>query len=304
MGLTHDGGTRNEQGDGVREGKPVAVIHLDLDGATHIYRAHGWPYDRHDDQLFVSGLRHALDVFDQAGVRATLFVIAEDVDHRGKREALRDAVRRGHEIASHSLTHRSLTALPLDEKRREVFESRERLAAELKVHVGGFRAPGFDMDRATLELLAEAGYAFDSSLFPTARSAHRVGVSRVAATPHHPLGAHALLELPLPAYRPLPMPFHPSYSLVFGTWYFRLGLKRFRRTGAPFVLLFHLTDFADPLPRRQLPKWSAALFTLSYLSRQWKVRRCQEMLALVRRNYRLVSTGQLIASRSTTPGVI
>ena len=35
-----------------------AAIHLDLDGATDIFRVHGWPYPEEDgpDPLFDSGL--------------------------------------------------------------------------------------------------------------------------------------------------------------------------------------------------------------------------------------------------------
>lgn len=272
----------------------LATVHLDLDGTAQIFSAHGWEWKFPTDSIFNTGLPRALDVFERAGIHATLFVIAEELRDPRKRELLRDAVARGHAIASHSLTHRKLTALAHDEKRREIFESREQIAAALGMVAPGFRAPGFDIDRETFELLDDAGYAYDSSVFPTAAFARRLGVGRVADSPHPPLSNRRLLELPLPAYRPLPTPFHPSYSLVLGMWYFRIGMRRFRRTGAPLVLLFHLTDFADPLPRAQLPGWPAAFFTLSYLSRERKIRRCQQMLDHVRRHYAVVSTESLL----------
>ena len=108
-----------------------AAVHLDLDGGAHVFRAHGWRYEAAADPLFETGLRTALDFFDEAGVRATLFVIAEDLALPFKRELIRDAVRRGHDIASHSLTHRDLTTLGRAEKWREIFESRERLAQSM-----------------------------------------------------------------------------------------------------------------------------------------------------------------------------
>lgn len=271
-----------------------ATVHLDLDGAAQIFSAHGWKWRFTDDPIFDTGLPRALDFFEHAGIRATLFVIAAEMRDPQKRELLRDAVARGHEVASHSLTHRKLTALARDEKRREIFESREQLAASLGVAVHGFRAPGFEIDREILELLDEAGFAYDSSVFPTRRFARRLGVAGLATSPHRPLVDRPLLELVLPVYRPLPTPFHPSYSLVFGMWYFGMGMRRFQRTGAPLVLLFHLTDFADPLPRAQLPGSRAAFFTLSYLSRERKVQRCQQMLDLVRRDYEVVATERLL----------
>jgi len=272
----------------------LATIHLDLDSSVHIYRAHGWSYDADDDPLFETGLRRALDFFARAGVCATWFVIAEDLETPRKREALAEIVKQGHEIASHSLTHRKLTALKRDEKRREIFESRELLMRELGVDARGFRAPGFAMDRETFELIDEAGYAYDSSLFPSADFARRLEVDRLSEAPHRPLADRQLVELPLPAYRPLPFPFHPCYSLVMGEWYFRLGLRRFRRGGAPLTLLFHLTDFADPMPEDHLPNPLAKIYTLSHLSGEAKLRRCERMLEMVRREYRLVSTAQLL----------
>jgi peptidoglycan/xylan/chitin deacetylase (PgdA/CDA1 family) len=275
----------------------LATIHLDLDGGVHIYRVNGWRYKAPDDLLFETGLRQALDFFDRAKVRATLFVIAEDLGDPRKRELLSEAVRRGHDIASHSLTHRKLTTLNSDDKRREIFESRERLAQELGVEVRGFRAPGFDTDRESLELIDSAGYSYDSSLFPTPGVARRVGISNLCASPHYPLEDRQLVELPLPAHWPLPFPFHPCYSLVLGEWYFRAGLRRFRRTAAPLVLLFHLTDFADPLPENLLPNRMASLYTLSHINGERKRKRCEQMLELVNRQYELVETKTLLAWR-------
>ncbi len=281
--------------------RPLAAIHLDLDGGAHVYRAHEWKYEADDDPLFETGLRRALDFFGRAGVRATLFVIAEDLNDPRKRELLTEAVREGHEIASHSLTHRRLTAITREEKRREIIESRERLTHELGVVVDGFRAPGFALDREALEMIAEAGYAYDSSLFPTSGLARAIGAGHLSVSPHRPLPGYALVELPMPAHRPLPLPFHPSYSLALGMWYFRLGLRLFRRMGAPLALLFHLTDFADPLPEAYLPNTLAKFYTLSHLSAEAKLRRCEWMLEMVRREYQLVSTAELLDQTAMTP---
>jgi hypothetical protein len=259
-----------------------AVIHLDLDGASAIFRVHGWRFIADRDRLFETGLRHALEFFNRAKAHATLFVIAEDLDHPCKRELIAQAVQQGHEIASHSLTHRKLTALGHDEKRREIFESRERIIAKLGVDVRGFRAPEFDIDYESLDLIDAAGYTYDSSLFPGAKYHRKIGVAKLSASPHRLLENRRLVELPLPAYAPLPAPFHPCYSLVLGTWYFRLGLRRFQQTGSPLVLLFHLTDFSDPVPNDQLPNWWAKFYTLSHISQREKWRRCKQMFELVR----------------------
>ncbi len=278
----------------VPEQKQDACIHVDLDGASAIYAAHNWGRHGCEDRLFETGFLNLLRFFQTAGIHATFFAIAEDLEDGMKRELIREAILRGHEIASHSLTHRLLSTLSRDEKRKEVFESRARLESVLGVAIQGFRAPGFDIDRETLEMIDEAGYRYDSSLFPTKKFARKVEVTDVSISPQVVIPNRRLIELPLPKHNPLPVPFHICYSLVLGAGYFRFGLRRFRQTGAPMVLLFHLTDMADPLGGLHNRSWKEKFFTLSFLRVQEKIFRCKEMVDAVQESYRFVKTEQLL----------
>ena len=273
---------------------PPAVIHVDLDGAAHIFRLHGWTWRGELDMAYTTGVRHALDVFDDFEIRATFFAIAEDLDDPRKTEMLREIVRRGHEIASHSATHALLTELDTAGKRREIRESRSRLEERLDVAVAGFRAPCFSIDAETLDIAADCGYAWDSSI----RAGREVpGLARVATAAAQPwqLADRDFFELPLPGYRPLPFPFHPSYSLVLGYRYFTSGLARHQRSGAPLVLLFHLIDFADPLPAALLRGARQRIFTLSHTTGERKRAACRRMLSRVREAYRFADTPGLLA---------
>lgn len=275
-------------------GRPMAAVHVDLDGARHIYRAHGWSYDQSDDPLFKSGLQGALEVLDQAHVRATLFVIAEDMSDASKRSLVQAAVRAGHEVASHSVTHRRLTDLGLSAKREEIIESRQRLASALGISVQGFRAPGFHIDRECLEAIAEAGYAYDSSLFSSSAAGGRAR----AGAPYRPVPDRPLIELPVPSLGVFSLPFHPSYSLVAGDWYFKACVRNFRRTNAPFILLFHLTDFAEPLRSARIDGWKHQLFTLSYMGAEQKRARCRTMLEIIRSHFTVTTTPELLDALS------
>jgi hypothetical protein len=274
---------------------------MDLDGFTDICRVHGWPCGDDRDALSGSGMGNALEFFSRERIPATLFAIAQDVHDAAKRRRLHEAVTQGHEIASHSVTHRTLTRLSAEEKRREIVDSRATLQDALSVPVRGFRAPGFAVDAESLHFVEEAGYDYDSSLFPGRSGAKRVGLATIPVAPHHPLrGTGRLRELPMPPRASLPFPFHPSYSLVMGNWYFELGLRRVRPNAAPLVLLFHLTDFADPLPAYQLHGWKARLYTLSSISAADKLDRCRRMLEAVRKRYRIVSTAELLRDWTTS----
>ncbi|HEU5153797.1 MAG TPA: polysaccharide deacetylase family protein [Gemmatimonadales bacterium] len=270
------------------------MVHLDLDGYSAICAAHGWGLPTGRDELFLTGLTNALDALAETQVRATLFVIAQDLSDPDKLALLRRAVEQGHEIGSHTVTHRRLTTLSSREKASEIRDSREAIAATLGVPVLGFRAPAFDLDREVIDLVAQAGYRYDSSLFPNTRAARRIGVERVSDWPHRLHPAAELLELPLPRFAPLPVPYHPCYSLVVGTWYFRTGLQRTARIGSPLVLLFHLTDFAEPLAPGAAPGWKRRFFTLSHISATDKRRRCGIMMAEVAGRYQLASTADLL----------
>src|SRR5262249_19249726 len=155
---------------------------------------HGWSYSGASDPLFETGVRGALDFLDDQRIVATFFAIAEDLDDPAKRPVLQEIVRRGHEIGSHSITHRRLRTLPGPERRREVRESRARLEQALGVAVGGFRAPAFDCDASILEEVGAAGYRYDSSLVgeSTGPANLAVGAAPFELTPKGPI------ELPLP----------------------------------------------------------------------------------------------------------
>ena len=257
--------------------KPKAVIHVDLDGARHVFRHHGWKFDGETDPLFETGMANLLDFLQHNELRATLFVIAEQLDHPKQRALLQRAVAAGHEIASHTLTHPELKNLTPEQVREELTTSKQRLESELGVPVRGFRAPSYQINRSTFELLAEAGYTWDSSVFPDAKFAKRLGLLDIGAKPFRPLLDKDVLELPLPA-APGPVPFHPSYSILLGQWYFEWGLKKHRKTGAPLVMLLHLTDFANPLPDGSLTGLKSKLYTLSNKSAPDKRARVQKML--------------------------
>lgn len=276
----------------------AAAVHVDLDGAREIFAAHGWAYRWQDDPIFESGMRNALDAFERHGVHATLFAIADRLDDVRGRALLEEAVRRGHEIASHTCSHPNLTRLDSAAKRREIRESRERLESALGTRVEGFRAPGYSIDREGLDLLAACGYAWDSSAFPTESFATRMGVTVERLQAPVRVAEGGVLELPLPDYRPWPVPFSPSYALTLGSWYFRQGLRRAARDTTSFVLLFHLIDFAEPLPPERLRGVQSRIFTLSHRSAETKVERCGAMMNAVRRHYRIVATRELLDSNT------
>jgi len=282
-----------------------AVVHVDVDGFTDIARGHGWTIDDGPDTIFESGLRALLELFAEADVTATFFTVANSLDDPRKADLLREAVRGGHEIASHTVSHQLLLDASVDEARTEIFESRDRLEQGLQTSVTGFRAPGYQIDRRGVELLEEAGYRWDSSVFPTDAFATRLEAPVEDLTrPGRPFSGLDLCEVPLPDHRPGPFPTTPSYALLLGHPYFSWGLRRAVSRARPFVLLYHLIDVADPLPASRLSGWKQKVFTLSNRSAETKRHRCRIMLNQVQAACDLTSTSALLDGTvgSGTPG--
>ncbi len=279
---------------------PPAVIHIDLDGIPEILKREVPAGNA--DVIYETGVPRFLDLFEAVGLRATFFLIANSLDHPRKRELVQQILRRGHEIASHSLTHPNLWHTDRAGKQREIAGSREKIQQMLSVRVNGFRAPGYCIDPECLDLLSEAGYAWDASVFPNGFFAQRMNrPAEQLRAPHRPRDGSPLVCFPMPDYRPFPLPFNPSYALQLGVWYFRAGLKNFRRKQLPLVLLFHLIDLADPLPAEMINGWKSRYMTLSNVGPAHKAAACRQMLAAVREQFRIVPTSDLLADFQRLP---
>lgn len=274
---------------------PLA-IHVDLDGATQIFRAHGQTFGGSRDTVYMTGMENMLALFDEHGVRATLFVIAEDARDPAKRSLIAQAMTRGHELASHTLTHPNLLRASSVDKQRELVDSKALIEDTFGARVTGFRAPGYAMDAESLGILGRAGYVYDSSAFPTAEFARRFQceVSELAQ-PYRFDRYHGIIELPLPGPAPNAMPLGPSLSLAFAVPAARFTLWRAAQRGVATALLFHLIDFAEPIERAHRGSAKLSLFTLSTRSAAAKRRACGRLLRFARKRFRLTPTLDLLA---------
>ena len=122
--------------------------------------------------------------------KATFFVlgwVAQD-----QPEIVRRIASCGHEIASHGMTHTMIGRLGPGEFRRELLVSRKLLEDLSGGAVIGFRAPTFSITHRTawaLDALVEAGYRYDSSVFPVHHD--RYGVPEAPRWAHLAVGPAA-----------------------------------------------------------------------------------------------------------------
>jgi polysaccharide deacetylase family protein (PEP-CTERM system associated) len=246
-----------------------------------------------------ANFRRLLDLFSGAGVSATCFFlgwIAKRFPH-----LVREAQERGHEVASHGLEHRLVYEMTADEFLADAKASREILEDITGNAVHGYRGPGFSVTEATpwfFERLAEAGYRYDSSVFP-ARRAHG-GL----ATPHlSPYRIHTaagwLTEFPISVTTIFSKRVCFSgggYLRLFPLSFIRRMTGRVLSEGRPAVFYIHPREI-DPLQPR-LPMGLGRKFK-TYVNLKTTEAKLRQLLA----DFEMVSFRDFVAQSGMLPDV-
>ncbi len=189
--------------------RPTHLFSVDLEDWYHVsaFEPHV-PRGRWPDMPARVGdsTRILLDLLDAAGHQATFFVLGWVADREPA--LIREVADRGHEVASHTWWHRRVHSQPREEFLRDIRETRERLEQIIGAAVEGFRAPSFSITSEAawaFEALVEAGYAWDSSVFPIRRPGYGYPGAPVAPyvieTPAGPLREYPLATMAVGQFR-------------------------------------------------------------------------------------------------------
>jgi polysaccharide deacetylase family protein (PEP-CTERM system associated) len=247
--------------------------------------------------------RRTLDFLDEFGVRATFFVlgwVAEAVP-----ELLREVTARGHEVASKGYYHRDIRQLDRQEFRDDVLRARDALQRATGMPVLGYRVPQGWFEKSdlwALEVLAEAGMVYDSSVRLVLRSYASEPWRRF---PHWPqVSGRPFLEVPLSSIRlfGLDLPIAGgNYFRQFPDAFMRRAVAHWNRHyQAPYVMYFHTWELDAEQPRI-----SAA--SLKTRIRQYRnLEKMPAMLGHYFKSYRFTSIAQYFgleagASAQTQP---
>jgi polysaccharide deacetylase family protein (PEP-CTERM system associated) len=208
-----------------------------------------WPafesrVERNTDQL--------LESFGRRGARATFFClgcIAEK--HPALIRRIADA---GHEVGSHGFDHQPIHLMTREAFREDVGRTRKLLEDVSGSPVSGFRAPSFSIRKDTLwalDAVVDAGYAYDSSIFPIRRPDY--GIPDAVRDPHlltTPSG-RSVVELPLTVAcflgRAIPVS-GGGYFRLFPFAVTRWGLSKANREGRPAVFYMHPWEIDSAQP--------------------------------------------------------
>lgn len=108
-----------------------------------------------------------LDLFGEAGIRATFFTLGWVAERHP--ELIRRMVAEGHEVASHGFEHTRVTNQGPEDFRADVRRTRALLEDIAGVPVSGYRAASYSIGRDNLwalDILQEEGYRYSSSIYP------------------------------------------------------------------------------------------------------------------------------------------
>jgi peptidoglycan/xylan/chitin deacetylase (PgdA/CDA1 family) len=225
------------------DGRGAVSVSVDLDPIACYWRIHalpGAPPERARSVVLRRALPRFAELFARHGVRATFFVVGQDLDDDAEgRALLAQLARDGHELGNHTQTHPyDLVRLGRARIEEEIDRAHAAIGACAGEAPHGFRAPGYEISGEVVEAVCARGYRYDSSTFPSlpyyGAKAAIMGVMRAMGRPSgSALGSPGVLAAPRGPYRPaagapyrrgalgiveLPMTVTPLARLpVFGT---------------------------------------------------------------------------------------
>jgi hypothetical protein len=291
--------------------KPVSSISLDLDNLWSYLKtqgASGWESYPSYLEIVVPRILAVLKRCDQ---RITFFIVGKDAELAANKPVLKQIADAGHEIANHSLMHEPWLHLYSREQiHSEIGDAEQAILAATGQATRGFRGPGFSTSPLVREVLAERGYIYDASLFPSAlgpvarlffflnsnlseeEKDRRKGLYGKFSDAFGPLNPFTwqsgLVELPVTTMPLLRLPIHTTYLMFLAQrsgflarlyWGLAVWLCRARKISPS--LLLHPTDFLDVkdvpqlhfFPGMKLPseqKVALVEHTLRTLQGHWK----------------------------------
>lgn len=194
-----------------------------------------------------------LQLFGDCGAKATFFMlgwVAERVP-----QLIREISESGHEVASHGYSHRLVYNQTPKEFREETIRSKSLIEDQAQLPVYGYRAASYSITERSkwaLDILAEQGFIYDSSIFPI-----RHDIYGIPDSPEYPYqlktpDGHSIVEFPLSTARILGMKLP-----IAGGGYFRLypysltkyGLSRINKLNKPFIFYLHPWEIDPEQPR-------------------------------------------------------
>jgi polysaccharide deacetylase family protein (PEP-CTERM system associated) len=197
--------------------------------------------------------RRLLELFAAQKVHATFFIVGWVAQRFPS--LVRDIASAGHELACHSYWHRLIYKLTPEEFREDTRRAKSETEQIAGQAVCGYRAPTYSIVARSLwalDILAELGFTYDSSIFPIHHD--RYGIPEAPRAPFRlvtPSGP--ITEFPITTFRWWGEHNWPvgggGYLRLLPRWYTRLGVKKAWEQGLPIIAYIHPWEIDAGQPR-------------------------------------------------------
>ncbi len=262
-----------------KNNKGTSIFSVDVEDWFHILDVESTPPVARWNDLpgrVERNTHRLLSLCEEHDVRVTFFFlgwVAQRYPH-----LVRETAEKGHEIASHGSSHRLLYRMNPAEVLTDMVDSRRLLEDLSGTQVRGYRAPGFSVRNEApwfFETLLEAGFTYDSSVFPGPRGhggmrSNRLGPYTVS------LRGKEIVELPVSLIRVA------GRNICFsGGGYLRLFPYRLVRrlasktlaSGRPVMFYIHPREIDPRHPRLPMNRVREFKSYVNLASTEGKIRR-------------------------------
>ncbi len=236
-----------------------------------------------------------LDLLAVHRVRGTFFVLGWVA--RQFPRLVRTIAARGHEIASHGMNHEMVYQQTPDVFRAQTRAAKAMLEELVQRPVIGYRAATYSITRASLwalDVLAEEGFLYDSSIFPMHHDNY--GIPDARREPHLLRTSHGntIVEFPISVvrYGKLTLPVGGGgYFRIFPYALTRWGLRRLNAQQREFVFYIHPWEIDPEQPR------IAQARLRSRLRHYFNLDRCRSRLERLLQDFAFVPVVELLRDR-------
>ena len=195
-----------------------------------------------------------LNLLDRYNAKATFFILG--ITAEAHPEIVEEIFKRGHEIASHGYSHKSLFKMSEEEFEKEIKKSLNILK---KYNPKGFIAPYFSINNSNkwvFKILKKYGFEYDSSIFPTNLTYNGLSNAPLCIYKpsdnnikrHDPKGK--IIEFPLTCLSlGVNIPIAGGFSSrILPLWFLKLGIKKVNKD-RPAIFYIHPWEIFKKTPK-------------------------------------------------------
>jgi len=294
------------QTDGPSDGGPVHMLSFDVEEYFQVEAAAraGLTSDQWDsyERRAAPSVDRILQLLADHNASATFFILGWMA--RNEPEVVQTIAHAGYEIASHGMSHSMLHRITPDAFKAELLDSRKLLQDISGRDVVGYRAPTFSITRKTngqpqntawaIDVLAEAGYQYDSSIFPVRHDRYGWhGAPRFIHRATGP-GGGQIIEIPPTTLhtlgRTLPVG-GGGYLRLFPSGLISMALTRAARAGQAGMIYLHPWEFDPGQPVMPMGR-------LTRFRHRVNLHKTEAKLARLMRRHRFCSTAEYLATHN------